>query len=38
MVHEAVSMCHVEFFETYLKGIKEEPEFKNGEGIVVEKF
>lgn len=31
MAHEAVSLCHVEFFDTYLKGVKEEPELKNSE-------
>ena len=38
MVHETVSLCHVEFFDTYLKCVKEEPKFKNSRGVVVEKF
>lgn len=38
MAHEAVSQCHIEFFDAYLRGIKEEPAFKSGPEVVVEKF
>ena len=38
MAHETVSRCHIEFFDTYLKGVKEEPVFKAGSEVVVEKF
>ena len=38
MVHEAVSQCHIEFFDTYLKGVKAEPAFKSGPEVIVEKY
>ena len=37
MAHEVVSKCHIEFFDTYLKGVKEEPIFKSSIEVVVEK-
>ena len=38
MVHEAVAQCHLEFFDTYLKGFKEEPAFKASRDVIVESF
>ncbi len=38
MAHEVVSMCYIEFFDTYLKGVKEESVFKKSKDVVVEKF
>ncbi|MBQ8667456.1 MAG: hypothetical protein IJ079_05970 [Lachnospiraceae bacterium] len=38
MVHETVCQCHIEFFDTYLKGVKEEPEWMAGKEVVVESF
>ena len=38
MVHEVVSQCHMEFFDTYLKGVKKEPAFKTSRDVIVERF
>ena len=38
MMHENLCRCHLELFDTYLKGIKSEPELKSNDVITVKKY
>lgn len=38
VMHENLCRCHLEFFDTYLKGLKEEPELKNNDAVTVTKY
>jgi hypothetical protein len=33
LLHENLCRCHLEFFDTYLKGKKSEPDFKDNEAV-----
>lgn len=38
VMHENLCHCHLEFFDTYLKGLKAEPELKSNDAVTVTKY
>ena len=38
LMHENLCKCHLEFFDTYLKGIKEAPDFKNNDVVTFTEY
>ena len=38
IAHELVSKCHLEFFDTYIKGIKDKPVFPESEFLITKEY
>lgn len=38
LLHENLCKCHLEFFDAYLKGVKEAPDFKNNDAVTFTEY